>query len=142
MGQPADGQGRADGALRPHPRRAADPADRDISGFPHAIAGTDFTTVGQIFSAEHNPDRKKPFDIRTVMRAVSDQDHPVLERWAGMADASAVEVGSVDAIISAAELRSRIIEAIEHGMKRRASGTGRGAAVPGGPGFLALGAGR
>jgi hypothetical protein len=29
----------------------------------------------------------------------------------------AVEVGSVDAIISAAELRPRIIEAIEHGMK-------------------------
>jgi hypothetical protein len=30
----------------------------------------------------------------------------------------AVEVGSVDAIISADELRPRIIEAIEHGMKR------------------------
>ena len=30
----------------------------------------------------------------------------------------AVDVGSVDAIISAAELRPRIIEAIEHGMKR------------------------
>ncbi len=71
------------------PRKAdtADPADRDVSSFPHAIAGSDFATVGQIFSAEHNPDRKKPFDIRTVMRAVSDQDLPVLERWAGMADA-------------------------------------------------------
>jgi hypothetical protein len=30
----------------------------------------------------------------------------------------AVEVGSVDAIISAAELRPRIIEAIEHGLKQ------------------------
>jgi hypothetical protein len=30
----------------------------------------------------------------------------------------AVDVGSVDAIISVAELRPRIIEAIEHGMKR------------------------
>jgi acetyl-CoA carboxylase carboxyltransferase component len=30
----------------------------------------------------------------------------------------AVEVGSVDAIIGAAELRPRIVEAIEHGMKR------------------------
>jgi len=71
------------------PRKAVttDPADRDVSGYPHAVAGSDFTTVGQIFSAEHNPDRKKPFDIRTVMRALSDQDHPVLERWAGMADA-------------------------------------------------------
>jgi acetyl/propionyl-CoA carboxylase alpha subunit/acetyl-CoA carboxylase carboxyltransferase component len=71
------------------PRRAAtsDPADRDISGYPHAVAGSDFSCVGEIFSAEHNPDRKKPFDIRTVMRALADQDHPVLERWAGMADA-------------------------------------------------------
>ncbi len=71
------------------PRQAAtnDPAHRDVSAFPHTVAGSDFTTVGQIFSAEHNPDRKKPFDIRTVMRALSDQDHPVLERWAGMADA-------------------------------------------------------
>lgn len=30
----------------------------------------------------------------------------------------AVEVGSVDAIVSTAQLRPRIIEAIEHGLKR------------------------
>ncbi|MFE0114900.1 biotin carboxylase N-terminal domain-containing protein [Amycolatopsis sp. NPDC059019] len=79
------------------PRRAttADPFDRDVSVFPHAVVGSDFTTVGQIFSAEHNPDRKKPFDIRTVMRALSDQDHPVLERWAGMADADTAAVQDV-----------------------------------------------
>jgi acetyl-CoA carboxylase carboxyltransferase component len=79
------------------PRKAAtgDPVDRDVSNFPHTIAGSDFTTVGQIFSAGHNPDRKKPFDIRTVMRAVSDQDHPVLERWAGMADADTSVVQDV-----------------------------------------------
>jgi acetyl-CoA carboxylase carboxyltransferase component len=79
------------------PRRAAttDPAGRDVRGFPHAIAGSDFTTVGQIFSASHNPDRKKPFDIRTVMRAVSDQDHPVLERWAAMAGAETSVVQDV-----------------------------------------------
>ncbi|MGK5671672.1 carboxyl transferase domain-containing protein [Micromonospora sp. URMC 106] len=79
------------------PRRATttDPADRDISDFPHAMAGSDFTTVGEIFSAEANPDRKKPFDIRTVMRALSDQDHPVLERWAGMADAETAVVQDV-----------------------------------------------
>ncbi|TDQ47236.1 ATP-binding protein [Actinorugispora endophytica] len=76
------------------PRRAetTDPVDRDVSDFPHAVAGSDFTTVGEIFSAEANPDRKKPFDIRTVMRALSDQDHPVLERWAGMADAETAVV--------------------------------------------------
>ncbi|HEY3472804.1 MAG TPA: carboxyl transferase domain-containing protein [Amycolatopsis sp.] len=72
-----------------------DPVDRDVSAYPHAIVGSDFTTVGEIFSAEHNPDRKKPFDIRTVMRALSDQDHPVLERWAGMADAETSAVQDV-----------------------------------------------
>jgi acetyl/propionyl-CoA carboxylase alpha subunit/acetyl-CoA carboxylase carboxyltransferase component len=77
----------APGETAPRPAPTADPADRDISGYPHPADGSDFASVGEIFSAAHNPDRKKPFDIRTVMRAVSDQDHPVLERWAGMADA-------------------------------------------------------
>jgi acetyl/propionyl-CoA carboxylase alpha subunit/acetyl-CoA carboxylase carboxyltransferase component len=79
------------------PRKAAtnDPIERDVSDFPHTFAGSDFATVGQIFSARHNPDRKKPFDIRTVMRALSDQDHPVLERWAGMADADTSVVQDV-----------------------------------------------
>ncbi|HKN51837.1 MAG TPA: carboxyl transferase domain-containing protein, partial [Amycolatopsis sp.] len=79
------------------PRRAStsDPVNRDVSPYPHAIVGSDFKTVGEIFSAEHNPDRKKPFDIRTVMRALSDQDHPVLERWAGMADAETSAVQDV-----------------------------------------------
>jgi acetyl-CoA carboxylase carboxyltransferase component len=78
------------------PRRAetTDPVDRDVSGFPHSVAGSDFATVGEIFSAA-NPDRKKPFDIRTVMRALSDQDHPTLERWASMADAETVVVQDV-----------------------------------------------
>ncbi|WP_436521026.1 carboxyl transferase domain-containing protein [Actinoplanes sp. HUAS TT8] len=69
-----------------------DPIDRDVSDFPHAVDGSDFTTVGEIFSATANPDRKKPFDIRTVMRALADQDHPTLERWAGMADAETAVV--------------------------------------------------
>ncbi|MEU4677799.1 carboxyl transferase domain-containing protein [Micromonospora sp. NPDC023737] len=79
------------------PRRASttDPVDRDISDFPHTVAGSDFTTVGEIFSAAANPDRKKPFDIRTVMRALADQDHAVLERWAGMADAETAVVQDV-----------------------------------------------
>ncbi|WP_436497086.1 carboxyl transferase domain-containing protein [Actinokineospora sp. HUAS TT18] len=76
------------------PRRVAttDPIDRDVTDYPHDIAGSDFATVGQIFSAETNPDRKKPFDIRVVLRALSDQDRPVLERWAGMADAETAVV--------------------------------------------------
>lgn len=85
----------APGEESPRRARTTDPVDRDVSGFPHAVAGSDFTTVGEIFSAEANPDRKKPFDIRTVMRALSDQDHPVLERWAGMADAETAVVQDV-----------------------------------------------
>src|SRR4051794_6502483 len=76
------------------PRRVdtTDPTERDISAFPHDVPDSDFRTVGEIFSSETNPDRKKAFDIRTVMRAVADQDHPLLERWAGMADADTAVV--------------------------------------------------
>ena len=80
------------GEARPRHAPTADPSDRDISTFPHDVADSDFTTVGEIFSATANPDRKKAFDIRTVMRALSDQDHPTLERWAGMADAETAVV--------------------------------------------------
>jgi FPC/CPF motif-containing protein YcgG len=70
----------------------SDPDDRDVTAFPHVVEGSEFATVGDIFSARTNPDRKKPFDIRTVMRAVTDQDHEPLERWAGMADAETAVV--------------------------------------------------
>ena len=71
------------------PRRAetSDPVDRDVRDYPHEHPSSEFTTVGDIFSDATNKDRKKPFDIRTVIRSVVDQDHPVLERWADMADA-------------------------------------------------------
>jgi acetyl-CoA carboxylase carboxyltransferase component len=73
----------------PAPRRAAtaDPVSRDVTGYPHSHPDTDFTCVGEIFSAQTNPDRKKPFDIRAVMAAVTDSDHVALERWADMAEA-------------------------------------------------------
>ena len=69
------------------PRKAVttDPVDRDVQVYPHARArGDDFTQVGEIFSDATNRGRKKSFDIRTVMMAVVDQDHPPLERWPGM----------------------------------------------------------
>ena len=81
----------APGESGPRAVPTSDPADRDVSGFPHTY-GTDFATVGEIFSVEHNPDRKKAFDIRTVIAAVCDQDHPGVERWAGMADADTAVV--------------------------------------------------
>jgi acetyl/propionyl-CoA carboxylase alpha subunit/acetyl-CoA carboxylase carboxyltransferase component len=67
------------------PRRArtTDPADRDVRSAPHVpVDGVDLRVVGDIFSAEHNPERKKPFDIRSVLRAVADADSEPLERWA------------------------------------------------------------
>ncbi len=71
------------------PRRAvtADPPGRDIRAFPHDTQPEGFATVGEIFSDETNPGRKRPFDIRRVMLSVSDADHPPLERWAGWRDA-------------------------------------------------------
>jgi acetyl-CoA carboxylase carboxyltransferase component/biotin carboxyl carrier protein len=76
------------------PRHAAttDPVSRDVADYPHSHPGVDFTTVGEIFSAVANPDRKKPFDIRAVLRAVTDQDHETLERWADMTDAETAVV--------------------------------------------------
>ena len=76
------------------PRRAAsaDPLDRDVRGYPHHAPKSDFRTVGDIFSMDTNPERKKPFDIRAVMRAVADQDHRPLERWAAMAGAESAVV--------------------------------------------------
>jgi acetyl-CoA carboxylase carboxyltransferase component len=83
---------RAPGERWPRPAETADPRDRDVRSYPHEHPASEFTTVGDVFSAEKNPERKKAFDIRTVMRAVTDQDHAVLERWAGMADADTAVV--------------------------------------------------
>ncbi|GAC1518019.1 MAG: biotin carboxylase N-terminal domain-containing protein [Acidimicrobiales bacterium] len=76
------------------PRRATtdDPVDRDICSFPHVVDGSDFTLVGDIFSEQTNPGRKKPFDIRTLMRAILDQDRVPLERWGQMHEADTVVV--------------------------------------------------
>ncbi|MBN1606522.1 MAG: ATP-grasp domain-containing protein [Polyangiaceae bacterium] len=72
------------------PRRAttSDPAQRDVCAESHAsVNGTGFDHVGDVFSAAKNPGRKKPFDVRSVMRAVVDKDHEPLERWLNMRDA-------------------------------------------------------
>lgn len=70
-------------------RRAVtdDPVDRDVRRSPHVFDGIAFSTIGEIFSAETNAERKHPFDIRSLMSAVIDGDHRPLERWAGMAEA-------------------------------------------------------
>jgi acetyl/propionyl-CoA carboxylase alpha subunit/acetyl-CoA carboxylase carboxyltransferase component len=76
------------------PRRAptTDPDDRDISVSPHSGPATEFGTLGEVFDAATNSERKKPFDIRSLLRGVADADHPTLERWADMADAESAVV--------------------------------------------------
>ncbi len=72
------------------PRRTATPDEpgRDVCACPHPpVDGSEFATIGDIFSQDLNPDRKKPFDIRALMQAVIDQDCTAPERWAGMAGA-------------------------------------------------------
>jgi acetyl-CoA carboxylase carboxyltransferase component len=76
------------------PRRVdtLDPHDRDVRLHPHKAEGTEFSTVGEIFSEALNRERKKPFDIRTVIAAVVDADHEPLERWSEMAEAETAVV--------------------------------------------------
>jgi acetyl-CoA carboxylase carboxyltransferase component len=68
--------------------KTRDPADRDISAYPYSPeSDAEFRTIGEVFSRQHNPGRKRSFEIRPVMRAVVDQDHEPLERWSTMRDA-------------------------------------------------------
>ena len=82
----------APGERFPRPAPTTDPADRDIRSAPHSGPGCDFTRLGEIFDPATNGERKKPFDIRSVLRGVADADHPPLERWADMHDAESVVV--------------------------------------------------
>jgi acetyl/propionyl-CoA carboxylase alpha subunit/acetyl-CoA carboxylase carboxyltransferase component len=75
------------GEDRPRRSPTSDPANRDICASPHkAIPGSDFERVGDVFSPRLNGERKRPFDMRSVMRAVSDADHEPFERWARWRD--------------------------------------------------------
>jgi acetyl/propionyl-CoA carboxylase alpha subunit/acetyl-CoA carboxylase carboxyltransferase component len=67
------------------PRRIAttDPRERDVRSSPHP--DRELVTVGDVFGPA-NADRKRAFDIRAVMRAVTDQDHEPLERWRDLRD--------------------------------------------------------
>ncbi len=77
----------------PRRRPTADHADRDICGSPHAVlAESPFRSVGDLFSFELNPERKQPFDMRSVMRAVADADCAPLERWKDLAEGDTVIV--------------------------------------------------
>jgi acetyl/propionyl-CoA carboxylase alpha subunit/acetyl-CoA carboxylase carboxyltransferase component len=71
----------------PRRRPTTDPHDRDVRDSVHVeLAGSPFRTVGDIFSSDLNPERKQPFDMRSVMRAVADADTEPLERWRDLRD--------------------------------------------------------
>ena len=83
----------APSAGRPKMVHSEDPNDRDITlnTYP-ADLEHGFTYIGDLFSIQHNPDRKRPFAIRPIMNAVIDTDAETVERWAGMHSAETVVV--------------------------------------------------
>jgi acetyl-CoA carboxylase carboxyltransferase component len=84
---------RAPGETLPRRSQTADPVERDVCAFPYPLAGEHgFETVGDVLTDRGNPGRKKPFEIRPVMSALVDQDHPPLERWGAWRDAETVVV--------------------------------------------------
>ncbi len=84
---------RAPGERFPRQAATSDARDRDVRDFPHpAGLASDFTSVRDIFSGERNPERKTPFDMRTLMAATIDRDLAPLERWLGMRDAETTVV--------------------------------------------------
>ena len=74
------------------PRRAGtgDDPERDVCEATHHGPGTDFARIGDVFSEDTNPGRKRPFDIRSLLVATIDADRPPLERWANMRAGTAV----------------------------------------------------
>lgn len=70
------------GETRPRCLATTDDPNRSIEETPIAAAeGDGLATVGEIFDAETNPGRKRPFSMRAVMRALIDSDGSHLERW-------------------------------------------------------------
>jgi acetyl-CoA carboxylase carboxyltransferase component len=96
----------------PRRRPSDDPVERDVRTAPHEpVPGSDFTRVGDVFDHGTNPDRKKPFDMRSVMRAVADTDCVPLERWRDWRDADTsivwdATVGGIPVCLIGIESRS------------------------------------
>ncbi|MDP6980633.1 MAG: biotin carboxylase N-terminal domain-containing protein [Myxococcota bacterium] len=78
----------APGESRPRMFETEDADDRSVCDVELASEESfDFKTVGEIFDDKTNPGRKRPFDMRSVMAAVVDQDGGHLERWRQMVGA-------------------------------------------------------
>ncbi len=79
---------RVPGQAYPPRTWTTDPLDRDVTTDRYNdFLDQGFNTIGDIFSMEKNPERKKPFDIRQVMESVIDRDGGYFERWQRMKDA-------------------------------------------------------
>ncbi len=121
----------APGERFPRPAPTTDPVGPGRQRLPARRGGHGLHPVGEIFTA--NPERKKPFDIRSVLRAVADADHPTLERWVDMIDAEGVVVldahlgGQPVALLG---IESRPLPRRGSGADGRADLVHRGHAVP------------
>jgi acetyl-CoA carboxylase carboxyltransferase component len=89
----------APGERAPRRQPSNDPRERSIIDEP-CEAGSGFERVGEIFDDRTNPGRKRPFPMRSVMRAVVDRDAGTLERWRNW-------VGAETAIVWDAHLGGR-----------------------------------
>jgi acetyl/propionyl-CoA carboxylase alpha subunit/acetyl-CoA carboxylase carboxyltransferase component len=70
----------APGEDAPRPYESFDPPELDVTISPYD-GDEGFATIGEVFSADANPGRKRPFAMRPLMRAVVDADTGWLERW-------------------------------------------------------------
>jgi len=72
----------APGESGPRPQPTTDPMERDITRLPYrSDNGHGFDSIGDLFRADSNPERKRPFAMRQLMAALIDQDGGHLERW-------------------------------------------------------------
>ncbi|MBN2509946.1 MAG: ATP-grasp domain-containing protein [Spirochaetales bacterium] len=79
---------RSGGTAYPPKISTKDSDTRDVGTTPYKdTLGQGFSTIGDIFSKEKNPERKKPFDMRQVMESIIDTDGGYFERWRSMKDA-------------------------------------------------------
>ncbi len=71
---------RAPGERAPRRFETRDSVQRDITRFPYE-SDEELAVIGDIFSDAKNAERKRPFAMRPLMRALIDQDAGFLERW-------------------------------------------------------------
>lgn len=79
------------GEKSPRRRKTEDSKGRNVCETPYA-GGADFSKIGDIFDPASNPGRKRPFAMRELMRAVTDEGSSSLERWQAQVGAETVIV--------------------------------------------------